>query len=290
MKRISQDTAQTIINEYISGVSATELHKRYSLTKANVLHIVTGRTWKSCYRPDNIASIVEQHKKLYVQVKNESLPELTIRQQEIITGSLLGDGSLSGSTGKINSKFRKKQCIQLRPYLDWHYAELSPFSKSIKNVHSDEVAIFNKNTNRVVRKKCKSRIIAAEYYTVAHPRFSALRSNWYPVDRKQLPSDLRLTPLTVAVWFLDDGCNDKQCKTAYFYTQSFAFEEAEHLANLMSEFNIRPKLISRTSKKTGVKQPVLRIPTSDYQTLIDLVQPYIECDCLRYKIEVQDVA
>ena len=72
-------------------------------------------------------------------VKFEALPErFTDRQLEIITGSLLGDGSLRKvyNTSKMNSLFTEKHCIKQRDYLNWKFDELMPFSVAKYDDHS----------------------------------------------------------------------------------------------------------------------------------------------------------
>ena len=52
--------------------------------------------------------------------------------------------------------------------------------------------------------------------------------------RKVIPADLELTPLSMAVWFMDDGSRkSSQCRGLYLNTQSFSASEVEMLQAVM---------------------------------------------------------
>ena len=51
---------------------------------------------------------------------------------------------------------------------------------------------------------------------------------------KVVPDDLVLTPLSMAVWFMDDGSRkSNQCRGLYLNTQSFTISEVELLQSVI---------------------------------------------------------
>jgi len=57
---------------------------------------------------------------------------------------------------------------------------------------------------------------------------------FYRNRRKVIPVDLELTPLSMAVWFMDDGSRkSSQCRGLYLNTQSFTQAEVSFLQDVM---------------------------------------------------------
>jgi len=198
---------------------------------------------------------------------------------------LLGDGCLH----KIyhnhpNSYFGKKQCKKYKKYLDWHFDELSPFNKPLREEYSEEKLIA-KGGLIVERQKVPKYLSAYVFRTCSHPIFTEMRKEWYPQEKKIIPSNLKLTPLSIAVWFCDDGNNCFQNREARIATQSFAIEEADFLCQLLEKFEIQPSIMVKISPKTGVEQPILKCNSTSYDNLIELIRPYVIWDCMSHKIK-----
>ena len=73
--------------------------------------------------------------------------------------------------------------------------------------------------------------------------FVPFRKRWYNKERKIVPDSLNLTPLVIAIWFMDDGCisipykNKKDKKNNFiirFATNSFSHKEVVFLSDLLS--------------------------------------------------------
>jgi hypothetical protein len=137
------------------------------------------------------------------KLKYPDLLELNHKQQEIISGSLLGDGFISPIRSENkNCYFSKRQKESQLEYLKWHFDELHPFSSSIKP-HS-----VNLNG---------SWFLGNTFITKSILLFTELRKKWYPNNKKIVPLDLVLTPLMIAVWYADDGTTDHSNGRAIFY-------------------------------------------------------------------------
>ncbi|MEO8637697.1 MAG: LAGLIDADG endonuclease [Candidatus Taylorbacteria bacterium] len=135
----------------------------------------------------------------------------TKRQQEIIVGSLLGDGHLVKTT--CGYAFRVNHSIKQKEYVDWKYRELKIFTNSSPAVYEKENSYYF---------KC-----------VSHSYFDEMRKKFYLDRKKILPNEIGklLTPLALAVWIMDDG--SKEGNQLRLNTQSFSLDENIRLIKIL---------------------------------------------------------
>jgi len=124
-----------------------------------------------------------------------ALPVLSPYQEEILIGSLLGDGGMN-CTSESSARFNEGHCLKQAEYSNWKAQVLSPFVRWLGN--RDKTC---KKTGRVFTSHCFS--------THACPQLRPLYDLFYPAPdrRKVFPVDLhlRMTPLALAIWYMDDG-------------------------------------------------------------------------------------
>lgn len=227
--------------------------------------------------------------------KHLTLPDLTSRQLQLVNGSLLGDGTLQGSKKhphrnwcfrKSQSKFDCKK-IDKTTYMQWHIDELTPYSKT--SVYK------GKSKSKQIYGNCKT-TPPCDYYairTCADPVFTQLAKKWYKhtsgiFERdhngciiKYVPKDIKLTPLTVAVWYCDDGINIPQHRTAQFCTDSFSISDVEYLIEEFKQLGI-----SAFRCQSSEKKPNIKIKTSSYLDFINMVSCCFDWECFSYKINI----
>lgn len=288
MSKITQQTAQQIIDEYVAGSSTYELQEKYGIWSTTIGNIVRGKSWKKCQRPDNIKKIIDRNKektrfkKGRTDELHQSYPDLTYRQKETLVGSMLGDGSLSKTNNSNpNSYFTKKQCNKYREYVYWHHDEFFPFNTPVKETFSKENLDFDKEKDVILRNKTQKHLCGYVFRTCSHPFFTELRSKWYPQGKKIIPLDLKLTPLTIAIWFCDDGHNSYSHRESVFCTQSFSPEEVQFLCDKLKEFDIKARV--RFAKYKSGKKPIIKVNSRSYDNLIELIKPFIVWDCMSHK-------
>ena len=196
---------------------------------------------------------------------------------------MLGDGYLHKTSNKHpNSYFVKKQCKKYKEYVEWHHEQFSPFSISINKVFSEHKLSFNKETQKIEREQVKKHLSAYTFKTCSHPIFTELRNIWYPNGKKIVPKNIELTPLSIAIWFCDDGSNNYEQRQATFCTHSFTSKEVRFLCKKLKDFDIKANV--RFAKYASGKKPILKVNSQSYDTLINIVKPYIEWDCMKHKI------
>ncbi len=185
--------------------------------------------------------------------KNQEL-FVTCRQEEIIIGSLLGDAYIT-KRGQIQFEQSEDQ----KEYLFWKHKELS--SISYKNI-----SLVRRFDKRLSKTYTSYRFWTRQY-------FLSWRNKFYINNRKTIPKDIQISPLTLAVWYMDDGCfSDHKCIIA---TDGFVEEDITFLREiLLIRFNIK------TCVKNGSK---VLIRKESLKTFFSLISPYV-LSSLRHKI------
>ena len=113
---------------------------------------------------------------------------LSEAQRELIIGCLLGDGSMRCKTNallEINHSFHQ------RSYVDFKFRRLTELVRT-------PPCKRNGNGNRV----------AYRFVTRSLPELTPFYRLFY-VERTKVIPELELTPLTMAVWFMDDGSRSR---------------------------------------------------------------------------------
>jgi len=145
--------------------------------------------------------------------EGNTVGSLTGTQHSIIIGSLLGDGAMRC---KVNALLEINHTLEQKFYVDWKYQQLV-------NLVATPPKARKGNGNRV----------AYRFTTRSLPELTPLYKWFYSGKHKMVPSDLRLDPLNLAVWFMDDGC--KSYQALYLNTQSFDLVSQQRLIGLLSQ-------------------------------------------------------
>jgi LAGLIDADG DNA endonuclease family len=127
-------------------------------------------------------------------------------QHSIIVGTLLGDGSMRCKTNallEINHSSRQLS------YVHWKYRHLAQLV----------------STPPRVRKRNGDRI-ASRFVTRSLPALTPYYRLFYEAGRKRVP-EVELSPLALAVWFMDDGCRSRNA--VYLDTQQFDVTDQQKL-------------------------------------------------------------
>src|SRR5687768_1511232 len=108
-------------------------------------------------------------------------------QISVIIGSLLGDGYLRIIPGRRDAFLEMNHSFSQKDYVDWKYSILKDITVSAP------------------RKRVIDNVrVAYRFYTKQHPEITQLYSMFYKNGKKIIPNNIRITPLSLAVWFMDD--------------------------------------------------------------------------------------
>jgi len=206
--------------------------------------------------------------------KDIPLAVLSDEQEQVMVGSLLGDGSLGKVCGNEQSYYREMHGVSQREYLEWKFDLFQPFSVQLNDCINNKI------------------YDAVKFHTIRHPVFTDLEKAWYLRDElgryilrrkkriKTIPVDVCLTPLSVTVWYLDDGWKPKRDNQFYFSTHGFSVTECDYMTHKLKELGIMSKVRLRTKKKL----PEIAIPAKSKMEFLNLVEGCVPCDSMMYKL------
>lgn len=197
--------------------------------------------------------------------------KLSIRQKNIVYGSVLGDAYLQ-KTGKNNARLRLEHSTKQKDYVDWKYNQLKNLfqakPKKIERIHP----------------KSKQKYYYLRLQSHSSPFFGKLRQQLYnTAGKRQIPkeiSELLKSNLTLAVWYMDDGYYYQRDKSAHIYLPKLNPDEIKLLINVLaSNYNLKPKWYCRPDRESCQ----LNFTGQEKNKLFRLVKPYI-IPSLKYKL------
>lgn len=217
---------------------------------------------------------------LRLDIHRQLPTSLTPIQQEVMTGCLLGDSFVD----HLN-RFNIKQKLERREYIE-HLGEVfTPFTMPICENKSRRPKRVNGRVSHRIEDWDGTYLWNAQVYTRKTPIFVALRQKWYPHGKKEVPSDLKLTPLTLAHWYCQDGNNNQERKQIKLDTDAFTEIEIDFLIEcLRSQFSLCCRPYQRDSRH-------MVILFSDgyghkgYYEFLETVRPYMTWKCFEYKMD-----
>ena len=198
---------------------------------------------------------------------------LSGQQMELILGALMGDGNLSPNLrGRSGTRFRMGHGAKQAAYLDWKVSLLGNIGYALSS--NAKGAVFADLTPL--------------------PELAELREAVYFGDgKKHLSWEYlkALTPLALAVWYMDDGCFTVRSKGVQERTQggtgrieicvqAMSPGSRERLADyLRATHRLDVKVVTRGSRS----QAILQFTTAASEKFQKLVAPYIH-PSMEYKL------
>jgi len=192
---------------------------------------------------------------------------LSQTQEQIVTGLLLGDGYLEFDKFKA-SRLQIKQAECKKEYVFWLYTHFADKVRTPPKQRGDTMQWY--------------------FSTRSLRELEEWRSNFYPNGKKIVPrniTELLVDPITLAVWFMDDGVLDYRIRSHYSFTLStdaFSIAEVQLLQHtLLKNFGIESSI--QTPSSRGTKYTKLYIGKNGREKFLEAVKPYM-LKCFAYKI------
>lgn len=190
-------------------------------------------------------------------VGSRGFVKLTQRQEEILLGKMLGDGFLEQNGRNVRLKI--DHGADQKHYVFWLYDEF-------KNIALEPYQIF-------VHDKRNSQIY--EHWRFATYSLSILnswRDFFYLNGKKFIPFRLTelITPLSLAVWYMDDGFRRTDCKGLYLCTSAYSMEEHYLLQKILEQ-----RFKVQTSLHFAGKNVRIYVSSSQVNKFCNIVQPFI---------------
>lgn len=139
---------------------------------------------------------------------------LTSRQKEILVELLLGDGGLE-KNGK-HTRLRVEHSLAQSAYLQWIKEEFRDIASSSLRL----IKQYDRRTGKLYVKQ--------NFSTKSLPLFDRCHQEFYKERRKMIPKNISAflkSPMTLAVWFMDDGYRRSDCNAGRINTDCFEKHE-----------------------------------------------------------------
>ena len=195
---------------------------------------------------------------------DNTVGSLTQLEISIITGSLLGDGYLRIVPGRSNAFLEINHTINQKDYVDWKYEKLKSICKT-----------------GPVSRKGNGKRVAYRFNTKQHPELTKFHKLFYVNNKKHIPENIRLDPLTLAIWYMDDGSKCRE-SDVYLNTQQFDSKDQEKCMKMLSDLGIK----SSMNKDKIYKR--IRIIKNSIPAFFKIITPYI-IPSMHYKLSYNPV-
>ena len=155
---------------------------------------------------------------------DNTVGSLTQLQKSVILGSILGNGHIRIMPGRKNAFLEINHSIKAKEYVDWKFSILKDICKSAPKA----------------RKNGKDKT-AYRFFTQQHKKITELIKKFYKNGKKVISSDLKLDPVILAVWFMDDGSKSRK-SDVYLNTQQFSYLDQKRLLHLLRQMGLKARL------------------------------------------------
>ncbi len=181
-------------------------------------------------------------------------------QMSVVIGSLLGDGYVRKIKNRSNAFLEVNHSLSQKEYVDWKYEVLKPFVGGVPKT-----------------RKGNGERVAYRFYSKQHPTFSELRNKFYKDGRKIIP-DIQLDPISLAVWYMDDG---SKCRSSdvYLNTQQFDYSSQLTLIGMLNKLGLQANL---NKDKHYFRIRFLKSSLGNFKNLVD----NFIISSMRYKLDI----
>lgn len=190
---------------------------------------------------------------------DNTVGSLTELERSIIVGSILGDGYLRIIPGRSDAFLEINHSIKAKDYVDYKFDCLKRICES---------APKERNTN-------EGRV-AYRFFTKQHIELTKFYKSFYVNKRKVIPKNLILTPLSIAIWYMDDGSRSRD-SDIYLNTQQFSISDQKKLMTILRKIGVNSR-VNKDKKYYRIR--ILKESISDFMKIIS---PHI-IPSMQYKL------
>ena len=161
--------------------------------------------------------------------------------------------------GRKDAFLEINHSIKAKEYVEWKYSILKNLCKSPPK-----------------ERKIDQKRVAIRFFTREHPELTLLYQEFYKDGKKVVPKNFRLDPVSLAVWFMDDGSKTKK-GDVYLNCQKFDWKSQRRLLHALRMIGIRARM------NKDKKYYRIRIYKESIPKLIETIKPYL-LSSMEYKI------
>lgn len=174
-------------------------------------------------------------------------------QKQILIGTLLGDAHLETSNSGKTYRLKIEHCLAQKFYIDWLYEYFKDWVLTEPQIKANKPNIW--------------------FQTLSHPAMRFYAQQFYVAGLKKVPKLTYkwLTPLALAVWFMDDGSlKSREHRALILNTQGYNQDDIKILQKaLETSHSIKTQL---RKQKDGIQ---LLIVDPDSTKFAKIIQPYL---------------
>jgi hypothetical protein len=196
--------------------------------------------------------------------------------RDIILGSLLGDGSLAINPKYKSPRFSFRHSIKQKEYFFWKVEMLKEIcGESCYWLQGSEKKPDGWGTAKY-RFQSKALSSLTEIYNLTHKRVSGTKVR---VTRKWLN---QLSPLSLAIWWQDDGSLVSDSRQGVICTDGFSLEEVEIIHQYFKKvLNIETKIGQISNQK---KYRIWIRSSEELKKFLRIIIPHVFTKSMLYKI------
>lgn len=194
---------------------------------------------------------------------------LSKREESIIVGLLLGDGSMQRLSRK-SARLVVKHGVRQREYIYFLYDELRRWVKTPPKMTTELDRRFGTKTNRYRFRTINSSYLLSYYLLFYDDQ-----------GKKRLPDNISqiLDDLSLAIWFMDDGSYKNDSKGLLINSNHFSVEEQKEIQRVLkNRFKIN------TTLHTIGRWKRIYIPAAESSKFAKIILPYV-VPSMRYKLQ-----
>lgn len=190
---------------------------------------------------------------------DNAVGSLTKLERSIILGSILGDGYMRIVPGRSDAFLEINHSLKAKKYVDWKF-------KNLKKICLSSPRERTTNEGR----------IAYRFFTKQHKDITTLYRLFYRNGCKVVPKSITLDPVSLAVWYMDDGSKSRD-SDIYLNTQQFSQNDQKALLYKLRVLNIKARL------NKDKKYYRIRILKESIVDFMKIIKPHI-IPSMQYKL------
>lgn len=117
---------------------------------------------------------------------------------------------------------------------------------------------------------------AYRFFTKQHKDLTILYNLFYKNERKIIPKNLELDPVSIAIWHMDDGSKSRD-SDVYLNTQQFSLLDQKKLLNCLRKFGIKTRL------NKDKKYYRIRMLKESIKDFMNIIAPHV-APSMKYKL------
>jgi hypothetical protein len=209
---------------------------------------------------------------------------LSCQTRAILLGSVLGDGSLRKRKNSLNrnASFWVRHSIKQKEYFLWKRDQLKKelSFNEVKDIYEqfpNPSNLIEFSTHKLCYRSKSTLSLTYFYHLVTKLHKKCIKRKWLNM----------MTPLSLAIWWCDDGSLVKNTRQGVFCTEGFSFKEIQVLQKYLDKvWKIKTVIYSQNKfKKDGQERYRLWIVgVSELKKFLRLIIPHIPVSSMLYKV------